>query len=408
MHPGTTRRLWERLERLAQFGSLPNGGVTRAALSDAELETRDYVTQLLKPLGFAVRVDAAGNLIARKPGTQDALPALWLGSHLDSVVNGGWFDGSLGVMGAVEVATRLAEAGIALRHPLVIVAFCDEEGTLFGPTFGSRAIAGMLSADELAQAQESPVRERLTLAGLDPERIGEARLDGRGIRAYVELHVEQGETLEQDGYVLGIVQAIVGTTRHRVVCHGKANHAGTTRMAARDDALVRAAELVLAVRQIALDIGEGLVSTVGAVKVMPGVVNVIPGTVEMWVDVRSARTDLLDEADRRLEIAAQRIGKVEFVHSFRKPPVRCHPVVLEAIERASTRVGVPFTRMSSGAGHDAGPISTICPAGMIFVPSHEGLSHCPEEFTGPEACEAGLSALLETLLELDRHRWEEA
>jgi N-carbamoyl-L-amino-acid hydrolase len=387
------------LRRLAQFGSDTNGGVTRIAYSDIDMKARDWVDAELRTLGMSTRRDAAGNSIARLDGTAHTR-VLALGSHTDTVPNGGRFDGALGVMAAVAVARALQEHGVRLQHALEVINFMAEEATMSGGTTGSQMLCGLFNPIQLQQQawDGQRVGDHLRRAGLVPERWREAIRPSEDFAAFVELHIEQGDALLTAQRQLAAVEGLVGIRRYRAVFAGAANHAGTTSMQRRDDALVKAAPFVTAVREIA--IAHGIIGTVGSLQVLPGAPNVIPGRVEMIVELRALRSATLDQAGARLAEQAADCGGV-LERTVDKAPVACGDAVITAIENAAAVLDVTLLRMPSGAFHDAANMASLCPAGMLFVPSQGGISHSPDEFSTDADCVAGANALLHTVLRLD-------
>jgi N-carbamoyl-L-amino-acid hydrolase len=388
-------RLLDDLEELARVGATREGGVTRIAYSDTDGAGRRVVSGWLEELGLAVRTDEAGNVIGRLAGVDPALPPIALGSHTDTVPEGGRFDGALGVVAAVACARALVTGSHRLRHPLEVIDFACEEATMAGGTLGSRAMAGQWDAAIAGAAawDGRPVREHLLAAGLEPGRVGDAARPPRSLAAYVELHIEQGATLEQDEVDIGVVTGIVGIRRYAVTFEGEANHAGTTPMDRRRDALVAAAPFVLQVRDAAVE--HGIVGTVGSLTVHPGASNVIPGKVEMTAEIRGLDDGVLDAVEAELS----RVADLKPVS--RKEPVACSRPLLEALESACNRLELTHRRMPSGAGHDAMCIAALAPVAMLFVPSRGGVSHSSLEFTKPEHCVNGARVMLAALLDLD-------
>jgi N-carbamoyl-L-amino-acid hydrolase len=392
--------LLQQLDDLGQIGARTGGGVDRLAFSPADLAGRAWVAEQMRAAGLEVARDGAGNVIGRLAGSEPGRAPIALGSHTDTVPNGGRFDGALGVLAAIAAARAVRGAGLTLRHPLEVIDFAGEEATIAGGTFGSRAMAGLLADAALAAPawDGRPVAELLRGAGLDPAGVAGAGRPVGSLAAYLELHIEQGGTLEAAGVPVGVVEGIVGIRRYVAQFAGSANHAGTTPMAQRRDALVMAAPLVGAVREVAE--AHKIVGTVGTVRVEPNAPNVIPGRVELGLEIRGLDEAVLDAAAAAIEAEAVAAGG-RLVEISRKEPVACAAVVLEAIEAGCAAVGLERRRMASGAGHDAMCLAALAPVGMIFVPSAGGVSHAPEEWTAPEQCVAGARALLAGLLELD-------
>ena len=401
-------RLNRTLAELGRIGETPQG-MMRLAYSPYDVQGRAYVANLMHQAGFQTRVDAAGNVIARRPGSEPNLPAIALGSHIDTVPLGGKYDGALGVLGAVEVGQTLAENRITLRHPLEIIIFTNEEGTRFHRwLLGSRAMAGLLEPEDYTAVDDEGVslERRLADVGGDLQKIDQARRYPGELAAYFELHIEQGPTLHRSGIPLGAVTGITGRFVFKVEVQGMANHAGTTPMPDRHDALAAASHLVLATQRLATDDEICRVATVGNIQVAPNAVNVVPGEVSMGVEFRDVDTNALSAAETTLrrnaaEIAdanrvAITIDQVEAARSV-PMPARMQALVAEAADQA----GLGYASLPSGAGHDAQAIATITEAGMVFVPSVNGISHSPGEYTPPEDCATGAQALLNMLLLAD-------
>jgi allantoate deiminase len=397
------RRRWDAL---AGIGRDPVAGWTRLAYSAPEAAARELVGGWLADAGLTVRVDAAGNLRARTAAADPTAPAVLTGSHLDTVPRGGCWDGSLGVVAAVEAVTALA--GVRTVRPVEVVAFAAEESPRFRQSayrFGSRAMAGLVGpADAAALADDDgiTVAAAMRAVGLDPDRLDEARIDPAGVHALVELHIDQGRTLSTLDRPVGVVTAITGSRRTMHEVLGRADHSGAARMADRRDALAAAAELVLAAERVA---GDELVATVGWLRVEPGAVSVVPGRVEFTLDLRSVSEPVLlagataaDAAFR--EVAARRDVALTGTPIRDVRPVAMSPVVRDAITAAAAAVGVPVADVPSHAGHDAGTLAPSVPTGMVFVRNASGRSHSPaEDVHWPDAV-AGAEVLAETLLRL--------
>lgn len=399
-------RIQTRIEALSRFGANPEGGVSRVAFSDADIAAREWLVGLMKQAGLEVRIDAAGNVIGRRLGRDKELPPILFGSHIDSVPGGGNYDGDVGVIGAVEVIELLNEHGIETRHPLEVVSFTDEEGGLTG----SRAMIGKLTAEAMDVVTHSglTVREGIRRVGGDPERIETAARTPGDLKAFIELHIEQGAVLDEVGIDIGVVEGIVGIRWWDVTVRGKANHAGTTPMDRRHDALVSAAELVLAVNRIANELDGRQVATVGRIQAFPGAPNVIPGRVEMSLEIRDLDAGRMQQVFERIQAEASGIAEargtsIDFAQlDVASAPAPTDPAMRAIIESAAGQLGLSTLRMPSGAGHDAQDLARIAPTGMIFVPSVGGISHAPDEFTRPEDMANGASVLLHTVLAVDR------
>jgi len=397
-------RLHGWLAELSRFGAREDGGVDRMAFSDAEVEGRAYVRSLMEGAGLEVRVDLAGNLLGRLPGAEPGLPPLWLGSHLDSVPAGGNYDGPLGTLGALEVALTLIEAGITTRHPLDVVAFVNEEG---GKT-GSRILAGEFRPRELELLTASgyTIGEGIRRLGGDPDRIAEARVEPGRVAGFFELHVEQGAVLEKAGLRIGGVEGIVGIRRWNAVVRGAANHAGTTPMDQRRDALLGAAALVQAVNEVVTSIPGSQVATVGRIQANPGAPNVIPGEVVLSIEIRALEMGRIQEVFEGISaeaeaIAARNDTPIELEEFYLSGAAPTDERFRGWVEASASELGLSHQRMPSGAGHDAQAVAHFAPTGMIFIPSVGGLSHHPDEYSRPEDIEAGVNVLLGALLKAD-------
>lgn len=393
-------RMLRDLQELNQIGALEGGGVSRIAFSPADRAGREWVEAQVTSLGMAVRRDAVGNTIASLPGRDMGLAPIGIGSHTDSVPSGGRYDGALGVVAALAAVRALRESGQTLRHPVELINFQAEESTMSGGTFGSRAMSGQLDPDVVNRPAYDgrPVSIHMAAAGLDPAAATAAARPDGALAGFLELHVEQGGLLEQAGVQIGVVTGIVGIRRYIATFRGYANHAGTTPMAGRQDALVMAAPFIVQVREMA--IRHGIVGTIGTLRLQPGSPNVIPGLVEMDVELRGLLDPVLDEAERELMRRAEMAGGT-VRQMVQKPPVHSDERLVAAVEQAAASAGLSCRRMPSGAGHDAGLMAALCPQAMIFVPSIGGVSHSPDELTEPEACVAGARVLLGALLAAD-------
>lgn len=402
-------RLRSTLESLSAFGRNPEGGVSRLGFSEADLRGRDYVMGLLRQTGCEVSIDAAANIHAIRKGQDPALPVILFGSHIDSVPKGGNFDGEVGSMGAIEVIRALNDHRVQTRHPLELIIFANEEGVHFGNTlFGSRAMIGALEPDELDVKDESGITlgEWLRRYGQDPSKITTAVRKPGTIKAYLELHIEQGAILHRRGIPIGIVEGIVGIQRYAVTVEGFANHAGTTPMNERKDAMVAAAKLIVAVREeILRDVGRQ-VGTVGFVRVEPGAPNVIPGRVQMPIEIRDLSMEKVEQIAAQIRRRAEAIAQADSVaitmeRFMHHPPALMHVRVQQKIEEVCRELRFQFLRMPSGAGQDAQNMAKIAPSGMIFVPSVDGISHSPKELTRWEDCANGAEVLYRTVLAID-------
>jgi N-carbamoyl-L-amino-acid hydrolase len=407
-------RLRTRLERLSLFGRPAGGtfasGVSRVAYSDADLAARAWLIDEIKSAGLAPRVDAAGNVFARWPVNASASdrPAILFGSHIDSVPNGGNFDGDLGTLAALEVIQACQAASIVTKHPLEIVLWAHEESTAFGRgTAASRIVAGDLQAGDLDQMWNGLRRaDGIRRLGGDPSRIEEAVRKVGGWHGYFELHIEQGGTLEKRSIPVGVVEGIVSIHRYDVIVTGMANHAGTTPMGERHDAMLAASRLIVAVNEAVTARPGRHVGTVGRLDVAPNSPNVIPGRVTLSIELRDlAETTLqalADDIRQRAGAIARASGtEIAMTLASRNPPALANAGMQHAIGRAADALSLQSAALPSGAGHDAQMVAALCPMGMIFVPSIGGISHSPMERTSWEDCARGAAVLLGAILEID-------
>ena len=397
-------RLRADLEALGRIGRGPGGGITRPSFSDADMQARRWFMGRLRDAGLEPRVDGAGNISAR---TGDGGPAVFLGSHLDSVPNGGMFDGALGTLAALEALRVVRERGLRLKRPLELVAFTDEEGA-FGGFFGSYAFTGALTA-EMIRAQQDVRGLRLVEVmgrhGLDAMEALRARRDPAAMHAYLELHIEQGPILERLGVPIGIVEAICGIRRFGVSYRGRADHAGTTPMDARKDAMVAGADLVLRARHLGLEAAPHGRATVGIFRVEPGVANIVPERAELILEVREQSPAALEALAGRGTELARSVAAAWALEATIEPllridPVPMHPAVQAAIATAAGGLGLMVHCMPAGAGHDAQVMGRVARAGMVFVPCRDGRSHSPLEHAEDAACENGANVLLNAALAL--------
>jgi len=405
-HPGAeVERLQQRIDALAEGAADPAGGISRLAYSDADIAGREYIIELMRGLDLEVRIDAAGNIFGRRSGAEPALPPILFGSHIDTVPNGGRFDGPAGVVSALEVVELLDAADTTTRHPLEVVVFAAEEAGLLG----AKAFAGILDPDALDETVQAgmSVAEGIARIGGEPDALDRAEADPGDYRAYLELHIEQGAILYDGNIDIGVVQGIVGINWWHVVVEGTANHGGTTPMDKRFDALVTASKFVLAVERIASEMSGDQVATVGRIEAFPGAPNVVPGRVEASLEIRDLDDERILEVFERIRTEAQALADADGTTiAFRKSPIRemaaeTDPRLRDMIEAAAEAHGYSSLRMPSGAGHDAQAVAHVAPIGMIFVPSKDGISHAPEEFTSSEDLARGADVLLGTVLALD-------
>jgi allantoate deiminase len=400
-------RLWFRLYELAEIGRSEGGGVTRLSFTEEERAAKDLVASYMREAGLEVREDVAGNVIGRREGSDPEVPVVLAGSHVDSVPNGGDFDGPLGVLAAVEALQIMEERDLNTQRPIEVVAFTDEEGARFGfGMIGSRATAGILTPEDLDREDENgiSIAQAMRDCSLDPERIGEAARREGSLHAYVELHIEQGKILENEALPVGVVTGIAGPVWLRLILEGEAGHAGTTPMGLRHDALSAAAAIIGTVEREAARTGT-TVGTVGQLELKPGGINIIPGHVSFSLDLRDIDQDVRNEVEVRISDEAARLCEergivLETQTLQRLPPVLCSDLVREAAKEACDALAFEPFELASGAGHDGMHLADLCPIGMVFVRSKDGLSHNPDEYSSREDCAAGAEVLYRTLLKL--------
>ena len=396
-------RLWADLLELGRIGGLPNGGVTRPALSAEDQQARLWLIDKMTEAGLEVRVDGIMNVIGTLKSGHPERKKMALGSHLDTVPEGGRFDGAYGVIAALECARSLRESGVDLPCDLEVISFCDEEAAHNAGTVGSRAMMGQLKEGELCKAKNEgaePFIQHLLKLGQDPNQIASARRDPAELAAFLELHIEQGQRLESEQLHIGVVTAIVGVYRYIVTVSGEAAHAGTTPMALRKDALVEAAPVFTLLPQWVAEQNPEMVGTIGQVTVAPGASNVVPGQCRFLVELRSQQpADMQRVRDRLLAYAAERQGwSIETI--YEKDSVRLAPELIEQIAAAADLEQLSATLMPSGAGHDAQSLAPFVPTGMIFIPCRNGVSHNPAEEITPAAAAEGCQVLLTSLLRI--------
>lgn len=406
-----TDRLWHRLTTLSNF-TRPDAPWTRRAFSAEFMQARAWLQAEFASAGLDVRLDAGGNLIGRREGSNTSLRPLVTGSHCDTVIGGGRFDGILGVIAGLEVVQSLHEAGHRLRHPVEVIDFLSEEPSDYGIScVGSRAFSGQLHRSMLAATNDEgeSLADAMQRIGARPQALDEDSRGPGAIAAFVELHIEQGPVLEHERLPIGVVSHIVGIRRVEMTVTGQPDHAGTTPMGIRRDALVGAALLIAAAQRQASTLNgkpHYVVATVGRLALTPNAANSVPGKVVMTLEVRSDCEKILLDFPEDLMVSCRRDLSALRVHASALPltitrPTPCAPLIMEAIERATDRFGLAHRRLPSGAGHDAMYLASTGPMGMIFVPCRDGRSHCPEEWIAPDQVAAGTQVLAATILDLD-------
>ncbi|NAS29772.1 hydantoinase/carbamoylase family amidase [Flavobacteriaceae bacterium R38] len=399
-------RIEKRINELSQFGKNPQGGVSRTGFSDADINARKYIITLMQEMGLQVTIDAGGNIIGQRKGKDNTLPPIVFGSHIDSVPLGGNYDGDVGVIGALECIDLLNQLNLYTKHPLEVVVFSDEEGGLTG----SQAMIGILKADDLDRISNSgkSVGQGIKDIGGDPQNLHLAKREKGEIAAFLELHIEQGAILDTENINIGVVEGIVGLEVWEITIEGKANHAGTTPMNLRQDALLSGAKLVIAINETVRSIEGTQVGTVGKIDAKPGAPNVIPGKVTMSLEIRDLSREKMFSVLDKIKTQAALIEKeTETKISFKSKNLDIYPALSEkriqkVIADSAKELGYSSKYMPSFAGHDAQDLAKIAPMGMIFVPSKDGISHSPYEFTATSDIANGASVLLRTILKIDK------
>lgn len=397
-------RLLQRLDQLAQIGAIPGGGVCRLALTDDDKAGRDLVVSWMRELGLTITIDQIGNVVATRPG-QETGPPVMTGSHIDTVATGGRYDGNLGVLAGLEIIATLNDNNIQTHHPVAVAFFTNEEGARFHPDMmGSWVFRG-----------DFPVEKALASVGIDGTTVGEnlerigyagtVPCGSQAVKAFVELHVEQGPVLELEGVQIGAVTGVQGMSWTEYTVKGVSNHAGTTPMHLRHDAGYGASAIATAARALALDMGGHQVATVGSIKLTPGLVNVIAKEARLTVDLRNTDEARLQQAEAQMSAKIDAIARAEGLDITSRSLARFEPVVfdpdmIDLVTKTAQRLGISVKSMPSGAGHDAGLIAPMAPTAMIFVPSVNGISHNVKEYTAPKDLENGANVLLKVLLRL--------
>lgn len=402
-------RLKQTLNDLNNFGATDKG-ITRLAYSEEDKKARSYIINLLKEENLKVRVDECGNIFARRDGEGVNHPVIACGSHIDTVVQGGRFDGTLGVVSGLEILRTFNDKNIKTKHPIELIIFACEESSRFGfSTLGSKAVIGAVKCDGIAHLKDKQnisLEEALKNFNLNFKDIHKAKLKGEVFKAFLELHVEQGPVLEKNKKQIGIVKAISAPTRIKVLVKGVAAHSGSTTMDCRKDALSGASEIALALEHAAQDeIAHGTVATVGVLEVEPGAMNVIPGLAKMQIDIRGIDKESKNRVLNQLYESFEKVKKnrsleIEWELIADEDPVTLDEKVIATLEAICLEERFDYIKMPSGAGHDAMNMAKICPTGMIFVPSKDGLSHNPNEYTSWKDIEAGVKLLEETIKKL--------
>ena len=398
------KRLNNNFIILSKISSVEFGNLSRVAYTDADIDGRKYVMQLMKSAGMDVYIDEGGNIIGRLKGKDNDLPPIAIGSHIDSVPEGGSYDGNVGSLSAIEVAHTIRENNYTLNHPLIVVIFQNEEGGLFG----SKVMTTGLTNEELELRSSSgfTIKEGIKRIGGNLNNLQDAKLKRNEWTAYVELHIEQGAFLYDENLEIGIVEGIVGIKQWEVVINGFANHAGTTPMDKRNDALYAASLYVQSVHEVGKNTPGDQVATVGMIKPFPGAPNVIPGKVNASLEIRDLDEKKIDSIYKKIKRSTKKIAKktgttFQFQQTINIVPEPTNDLISKAIFEASNDLKLKSKFMPSGAGHDAQEMVQICPIGMIFVPSKNGISHSPKEYSTPNDISNGANVLLHTVLKID-------
>jgi N-carbamoyl-L-amino-acid hydrolase len=398
-------RIETRINQLATYGANTPGVMKRVGFSDGDIQARKYIIALMQAAGLTVTTDAAGNIFGRRKGKNNSMPYVAFGSHVDAVPNGGIYDGDLGVIGAIECIDILNQHHIETNHPLEVILFTDEEEGLIG----SRAMTGHLYMAELNNTMNcgKTLRQGINDIGGNADELDKAKIERGSIAAFIELHIEQGGNLETDNTNIGIVEGIVGMKPYTITINGKANHAGTTPMKQRKDALLTAAKLIIAINEAALSMDGRQVATVGQIVVTPGGANVIPGKAVISLDLRDLSADKMNLLFNIIQHKADSISRLTgteiiFIPKEVKEPVKTDKEIQLMIAKAAKELNLTAIYLPSGALHDTQDMAKLAPAAMIFVPSKNGISHSPDEYTSPEDMKNGINVLYKTILEADQ------
>lgn len=401
-------RLWSSIIDLGEIGRSEHGGITRLSFSEEEKRAKEFVSQRMKEAGLIVFEDPIGNLFGRLEGVHQSAPTVMFGSHVDSVFNGGIFDGPAGVLAAIEVVKTMCDKGLKPLNPLEIAVFTDEEGARFDTgMIGSRALVGLLEPEELYEHKDelqTTIADAMAAYGLDPSKLELARRESGSIKAYLELHIEQGKVLENHDLSVGIITGISAPVWLQLTLIGQAGHAGTTPMDLRKDPLAAAAEIIGMLEQKARE-KPGTVATVGKITALPGGVNIIPGKVEMTLDIRNPCEETRNQFESEIRDFIQRQCdhrgvQFDIKELHRLKPAKCSENVITAIQESVAVSGLPIYKLISGAAHDAMIMTNITEVGMIFVRSKDGISHHPNEWTSKEDLAWGTEVLLHAVTRL--------
>ncbi|MEQ4673366.1 Zn-dependent hydrolase [Providencia vermicola] len=405
----STSRIQRHLEQLAQYTATPGQGTTRMSYSEQDKQARQYLKQQMVALGLQVREDAIGNIYGRLEGQQAGLPAVIIGSHFDSVPHGGAFDGPAGIVTGLDVVARIREQNLTPKYPLEVIALVEEEGTSFGRgLMASSVITGLIGTKELYQLKDRQgvsAAERMAAAGFNADKAADAVLAPKNVKAFLELHIEQGPVLEQAGEDVGIVETIVGISQLEIKLTGKAGHAGTTPMNMRADALVCASQIISEIPVLAKAAGDNTVATVGRLNVLPNGANVIPSEVIFSVDIRSKNDVALRKVIERIIELTEKTSESagidsEIIQPLYVQPTELNNEIIGLMQQHASEQNLKFRTMVSGAGHDTMIFAGITQTGLIFVPSRNGLSHHPDEWTDYAQIARGVDVMFATVKSL--------
>ncbi|SFL23574.1 allantoate deiminase [Halanaerobium salsuginis] len=400
------KRIKNHIENLSQFNSNQGAGLTRFSFTKAEQQARSYLKAELNKLGLEVSEDPAASILGRLPGNNPEAPVIMIGSHYDSVKNGGNFDGPAGVVMALEIMTVLVENDFQNDYPVEFIAMIEEEGGRFGSgVFGSRAMTGQVSQQELLNNKDQAnisMAAAMTKAGFDPAKIEQAVRRSEDLKAFIELHIEQGPILESEGQDVGLVEFVVGINEFKVKLSGRPDHAGTTPMTMRQDALLTASQTIAHLKDLALTVGSETVATCGQLTVKPGAANIVPAAVEFTIDLRSKSAEALAEIKTKFiqllkNTAAANDVSWELEEMLQVEPVELSAEIRKNFAQLAAEHDISYRRMTSGAGHDAMIMAALTEVGLIFVPSHNGRSHCPEEWTDYADLQKGIELIYHTV-----------
>lgn len=402
-------RIENDIKQLSKFNSSPGDGLTRFSFTKEDRDARNYIKDQMFRAGLTIYEDAAGTIIGRLNGEFKDGPTIMIGSHFDSVKNGGNFDGPAGVVMALEIARTFKENNIIPNYPIEFIAMIEEEGGRFGGgLFGSRAMTGKVtreSLDKYCDTDGISIATAMKDFGFDPDRIGEASRNPKDIKAFIELHIEQGPVLEKSSLDIGIVNYIVGIEEFEITIKGRPDHAGTTPMKMRANALDAACPVLSKISNFAIDAGEGTVATVGILNIKPGAANIVPSEVKFVVDIRSKNEKCKKEVRGKIiELLAKSTSNNNCTYSITDRldvlPVKLDEKIIEDLSAICEKLEYKNVTMLSGAGHDAMVIASIANVGLIFVPSKDGRSHCPEEWTDYDQLQKGIELAYYEVLNL--------